>query len=1194
MKKNWIIRCGVPIHVLKKVFLVMKLTFLLMIMFQVSTWATGFSQESRVSLQMKDVSLEKVILELRDQTGIRFFYSIDKIKSIEHLSIVATNEMLKDVLNRLLEGTGLTYTLLDNVIVIKDITEVDQVRRAVRLKGWVVDEKKQALPGVTIKLMGTSVGTATDSRGWFSIVLPVTEGRLEFSFVGFSTQIVDFNRTSERDTMRVILKENVVNMDEVVVTGYQSVKKKAMAGSFSKVEAKDLVMTGSQTLEQMLQGKLPGVMVVNQSGLTGTRQKVRVRGTSTLVGNAEPVWVVDGIIQQDPLPFSTSELTNIGDDNMDMIKNFIGGAISWLNPNDIQDITVLKDASATAIYGTKAANGVIVITTKKGERGRLALSYTGNFSVGEKLDYDKLEIMNSKQRVDLSREAYQRGAQVPNDKIGYIGLALAYQRGEISFEDFNNGAKKLESVNTNWFDVLYQTPFSHSHSLSFSGGNDNSTYYASLGYSNNENTAKGNSQTSYTGRLNLSSTFWNKLRLNVALSGSHAETSAFASGVDPFSYAINTNRAIACYQENGDLFYYDNDGRGYDYNILNELKYSGNENRSRNLNISVDVRWTMMEGLVFATTLGGNTTSTFGETWFTERTNYVARLRGYNYGEHDVYDEEFKLSRLPYGGVLTVDENESFNYSWRGQFEYVKNLGRHSINVMVGGELTSNKYKSYSQTNYGYMPERGLSFVDVPLGTRPNSDVNYTLNDAYARTKPSVSKSLSNTISYYISGSYMFDNRYAFNFSVRGDGSNRFGQDEKEKYLPVWSVGARWNVTDEHWLQGQDLLNSLSLSATFGYQGNVVDNVSSNLIARILPLDTETGEFKMTYTKLPNPDLKWEKTRSVNLGINFSILRSKVNGSFEYYYKKTSDLITQREIPYENGEHSMYVNGGNMKNSGWDLSFSLVPVRTKDFVWSLGFNTSKVNNEVNSEFEPRGDWKEVIGGNYNKKGYPIFSFWAFRFAGLNPENGGPLFDLSGSDSNEGALDVTRYMVHVGKSEPDLTAGINMNFRYRNWALSTSFYWSTGNQCFLDSPYAEMNKTYGMPSEYKNASTQLLKRWRKSGDEDYTNIPSIPVGENSLAIYPFKDNSTALYPYEAWAYSDIRVVDAWYIRCNSINLSYTFPEKMIRRFAQNVSFSMTLTNPFQIVSSDFDSRDPEVAKGSQPLTRNFSFSLNVSF
>ena len=1194
MKKNWINRRGVPIHVLKKVFLMMKLTFLLTVVLQVSTWATGFSQENRVSLQMKDVSLETIILELREQTGIRFFYSIDKIKAIEHLSIDVKNEVLKDVLSRLLEGTGLTYTLLDDVIVIKDlVVNQDPVRIFIRLKGWVVDEKKRAMPGVTVKLSGTSLGTATDAKGWFSLQLPVPEGRLEFSFVGFATQIVDFSVRTARDTMRVVLKEDLIKMDEVVVTGYQAVKKKAMAGSYSKVDADELVMTGSQTLEQMLQGKLPGVMVINQSGLTGTRQKVRVRGTSTLVGNADPVWVVDGIIQQDPLPFSTSELTNIGDDNMDMIKNFVGGAIAWLNPNDIQDITVLKDASATAIYGVKAANGVIVITTKKGERGRLSLNYSGNFSVGEKLNYDKLEIMNSKQRVDLSREAYERGAQVPNDKIGYIGLALAYQRGEISYDEFDRGAKALESVNTNWFDVLYQTPFSHSHSLSFSGGNENSTYYASLGYSSNQNTAKGNSQTSYTGRLNLSSTFWNKLRLNVSLSGSHTETKAFANGVDPFNYAINANRAIACYEEDGSLFYYASGDDGYDYNILNELKYSGNENRSRSLNLSVDARWTILEGFVFSTTLGGGSISTFGESWFTERTHYIAGIRGYNYGEYDVFDTDFKVSPLPYGGELNVDENEGFNYSWRGQFEYIKNFGRHAVNVMVGGELSSNKHKSYAQTNYGYMPERGLSFVDVPLGTRPSTDANYTLN-GYARTAPSLTKSLNNTLSYYVSGSYMYDNRYALNFSVRGDGSNRFGQDEKEKYLPVWSIGARWNVTDEHWLQGQDLLNYLSLSATFGYQGNVVENVSANLIAKILPLDPETGEFKMTYTKLPNPDLKWEKTKSINLGINFSVLHSKVNGSFEYYYKKTEDLVTQREIPYENGEHSMYVNGGNMKNSGWELSFSLVPVRTRDFVWSLGFNTSKVYNEVSSEFEPTGDWKEVTGGKYNKKGYPVSSFWAFRFAGLNPRNGGPLFDMSGAATNAGELDVTQYMVHAGKLDPDLTAGLNMNFRYKNWTLATSFYLSTGNQCFLSSPYGEMNNTYGMPSEYKNASTQLLKRWRESGDEKYTNIPSIPVGENCLPMYPFKDSSVSLYPYEAWANSDVRVVDAWYLRCNSISLSYVFPERLIRRFAQNVGFTMTLSNPFQIVSSDFDSRDPEVAKGSQPLTRNFTLSLNVSF
>ena len=1168
----------------------MKKGRLFIVLFFVFAGLPGLSwgQSRTMDIKVRDASLVEV-LEVLQANGYQTFYNTRAAREVTGITLDLRGATVEEVLEAATRGTRLTYSVTGNTVVISERRAGPQ--RSFRVSGRVEDESGTPLPGVTVLVKGTTVGVTTDTEGHFNFMVPEADSlTLVFSFVGYADKEVAVR--GDMAGLKVVLKQEVEEIDEVVVTGYQAIKQKAMAGSYSKVTADDLVITGTETLEQMLQGKLPGVMVMNTSGLTGTRQKIRVRGTSTLVGNAEPVWVVDGIIQQDPLPFSTSELANIGDDNMDMIRNFVGGAISWLNPNDIQDITVLKDASATAIYGVKAANGVIVITTKKGERGRLSLNYSGSFSVGEKLDYDKLEIMNSKQRVDLSREAYERGAQVPNEKIGYIGLALAYQRGEISYEEFNEGAKQLETVNTNWFDVLYQTPFSHSHSVSFSGGNENSTYYASLGYSNTENTAKGNSQTSYTARLNLSSTFWEKLRLNVSLSGSHTETKAFAEGVDPFNYAINTNRAIGCHDEEGDLFFYYKNG--YDYNILNELRYSGNENRSRNLNLSVDLRWTIVDGIVLSTTLGGGSSSTFGETWFTERTHHVAMLRGYDYGLYDPFDDEFKTSFLPYGGVLTTDENENFNYTWRGQFEFIKNIDRHSMNVVVGGELSSNKYKSINQVNYGYMPDRGLTFVDVPLGVRPSTESDYTLNEQYARTSPSLSKTLNNTLSYYVAGSYMFDNRYALNVSVRGDGSNRFGQDEKEKFLPVWSVGLKWNVTDEPWLLGQDILNQLSLTATYGYQGNVVESVSSNLIAKILPLDEETGEFKMTYTKLPNPDLKWEKTQSVNLGINFSILRNKVNGSFEYYYKKTKDLVTEREIPYENGVNTMYVNGGDMKNSGWDLAFSFIPVRTKDFVWSLSFNTSKVNNEVSSDFEPTGDWREVTSGDYNKKGYPVSSFWAFRFAGLNPENGGPLFDLSGSDTNEGELDVTQYMVHAGKLDPDLTAGINMSFRYRNWSLSTSLYLSTGNQCFLDSPYSEMDNTYGMPSEYQNASTQLLKRWRQPGDEAHTDIPSIPVGENCITFYPFKDSSVALYPYEAWEYSDARVADAWYLRCNNINLQYTFPERLTRKFAQNMSFSMTLTNPFQIVSSDFDSRDPEVAKGNQPLTRNFSFNLNISF
>lgn len=1145
------------------------------------------SQTKKVNINVRDASLAEV-LEVIQSNGYQTFFNARNVSLVKGINLHLKEATIPQILDAALKGTNLTYEVSENTVIIRQKTETS---KGYKVTGVVEDEKGNKLPGVTIQVKGTTMGVATDATGNFKLLIPQQDSIvLVFSFIGYQKKEITVK--GNMHFLKIVLSQNVEEIDEVIVTGYQAIKQKAMAGSYSKVSADDLIITGTETLEQMLQGKLPGVMIMNTSGLTGSRQKIRVRGTSTLVGNAEPVWVVDGIIQQDPLPFSTTELANIGDDNMDMIRNFVGGAISWLNPNDIQDITVLKDASATAIYGVKAANGVIVITTKKGKRGRLSLNYSGSFSIGEKLNYGQLELMNSKQRVDLSREAYERGAQVPNEQIGYIGLALAYQRGEISYEEFDKGAKMLETTNTNWFDILYQTPLSHSHSISFSGGNDNSTYYASIGYSNTENTAKGNSQTSYTARLNLSSTFWNKLRLNISLSGSHTKTKAFAEGVDPFNYAINTNRAISCYNSDGELFFYKNGG--YNYNILNELQYSGNENRSRNLNLSLDLRWTILDGLMLSTTLGGGSISTIGESWFTERTHHIASLRGYDYGLYDPFDPEFKNSYLPYGGVLTLDENENFNYTWRGQFEFVKTIDLHTLNLIIGGELSSNEYKSYNQVNYGYMPERGLSFVEVPLGIRPNMDTNYALNNNYARTSPSIGKTLNNTLSFYFAGSYMFGNRYALNVSVRSDGSNRFGQDEKEKFLPVWSVGARWNVTEESWLSNQDIVNNLSLTATFGYQGNVVESVSSNLIARILPLDAETGEFKMTYSKLPNPDLKWEKTKSINLGVNFSILRNKVNGTFEYYYKKTEDLITEREIPYENGEHSMYVNGGNMKNSGWDLTFSFIPIRTNDFIWSLSFNTSHVDNKVSSDFEPTGDWKEVTNGEYNKKGYPVSSFWAFRFAGLNPQNGGPLFDLSGSDTNDGELDVTQYMVHVGKLEPDLTAGINMSFRYKNWSLSTSLYLSTGNQCFLDSPYSEMNNTYGMPSEYQNASTQLLDRWRKPGDEEFTNIPSIPVGENCITFYPFKDSNVALYPYEAWAYSDVRVVDAWYLRCNNINLSYTFPEKLTRKFAQHMNLSMTLTNPFQIVSKDFDSRDPEVAKGNQPLTRNFSFNLNISF
>lgn len=1144
------------------------------------------SQNQQITLTLKNVTVEQAVNEAELLLKQNFFFSKNEVDVNRKINVNLSKASLKELIRQVF-GASFSYRMEGDIIVVQPKKVMDeQQKENITIQGKVIDKQKLPLPGVTVVIKGSKLGTATDMDGQFKLVSPKQDSVvLVFSFVGMMKKEVHIVNDKP---LVVTLEEEVNEMNEVVVTGYQTVKKRSMAGSSSNVKAEDLVINGTQTLEQALQGKLSGVMVMNQSGLTGTRQKVRVRGTSTLVGNAEPVWVVDGIIQEDPLPFQASQLTDIGGDNMDMIKNFVGGAISWLNPNDIDNIVVLKDASSTAIYGVKAANGVIVITTKKGERGRVSIGYSGNFSISNRLNYKKMELMNSMQRVDASREAFDKGGILQGeDQVGYMALALAYQRREISFEEFNTRVKKLETGNTDWFDILFQTPFSHNHNLSISGGNEKSTYRASFGMNNQNNTAKGNGQKSYTGSLNISSMFWDQVSISLGLSGNISKTEAFI-GIDPYTYASTTNRAIPCFDEEGELYFYKNE-KGL-YNVLNELNNSGNKNTTSSVNSNLNVRWSVGGGFTLSSILGYNISFSSGESWYSEKSNHITQIRGYEFGAYWPGDARFIGSRLPYGGELNMNEARNDNYTWRNQLEFTKTLGTHAVSGMIGQEVRSNKYDGYAQTDYGYMPDRGKSFAPVPIVYGANKIAN-----TLARSTPTITDRKANYLSYYGNMSYMYDERYALNASIRMDASNRFGQNKSTRYQPVWSVGARWNVTREHWLEEQDLLNDLSLRASYGFQGNVAENVGPNLVARIDPVNT-TGEYTMSIASLPTPNLKWEKNKSINVGIDFSIFKNKINGSFEYYHKRTEDMLTTREVPLENGVVTMIINGGNMKNSGWDLSFSLVPVRTKDFVWTLGMNTSKVYNSVDSDLAPTGKWQDAVTGDFNKKDYPVSSFWAFRFTGLNPENGGPLFDFSQANTQSAELDVTQYMKYAGKLEPDFTAGLNTSFRYKTLSLSANFYLSTGNKMFLSSPYGGdvRGSATKIPYEYYNMSTQLLDRWRKPGDEAFTSIPALPHPGNSGALNPFYNFTTTIYPYDAWSNSDARVVNSSYLRCNNIMLSYTLPQNRISRFAQNISCSISVSNPFQIVSKDFHGRDPEVASGKQPLSKNYSLSVNMNF
>ena len=1176
----------------KRLLLTMKLLSVFIFVSSLTLSAAAFSQE-KVNLNVRSTDLSTVLMQITNQTNVKILYNENLLRHVSCEDMDLRDMLVEDALRQVLAGTGFSFVTENGVYVIVRDNEDEKDPRVVN--GRVVDTKNNPLPGVSVIVKGTTSGTATDVRGRFKLVLPDTTSTLVFSFIGMERQEV---RYTGQDTLVVTMHEGTEDLGEVLVTGYQELDKKTAIGAISQISGEDLVMNGTNSLSQMLQGKIPGMMVINDSGLTGQRQRVRVRGTSTILGNADPVWVVDGIIQDDPLPFEMEEFNaNLGGNmstNTDLMRDFVGTAIDWLNPGDIESINVLKDAAATAIYGIEAANGVIVITTKRGKAGSPQVSYYGRYSTSLRLNYNRLEIMNSQERVELSREGFIRGAAFPDENIGYTGLAMQFLRGELTYDELKEEAQRLEAVNTDWFDILYRNPFSHEHSISFSGGGEGGTYRASINYNKTVNTAKGNDQERYRASINMNSRLGNKFTIFGSVSGSYTETNAFANNVSPYSDAMNTSRAIPCWDENGDLYFYQNGA--YLYNIVNELRNTGHNNTQSSVNVNMNLRYSVTDDLRVSLQVGGSRSNTFSAQWFGERSYYMAGIRGYDYGTALPGDQLYIECPVPFGGYYIANESRNLNYTVRLQADYTKRFKDvHTMSLMAGWEIRSSKYDGYQQSTYGYQPERGQVFADLPL------DLDGSLN-SYAVSQPKLTDRISNTASYYASASYNYKQRYAISLNVRGDANNRFGTDKRDTFTPVWSMGLRWNFSDEEWMRNVNhIFTDLSLMATFGYQANLSEAVSPYLTASYNVANWETGELSMSISKRPTPGITWEKTMSMDYNLTWSLFEGRLNGSFSYYYKKTTDLISQRPVPQENGVENTYINEGDMTNSGWDMYLSLVPVRTKNFTWSLSttfsHNKNKVKSDVNNNVDSRGQinrtWETAVSGTMTWEGYPQGAFWAFRFAGLDPENGGPIIDYTGIDQPGAEDNPTLYMEYQGQMDPTDNIGVNMVFRYKSFSLPVSIYYVHGGKRFLPSPWTNYDR---MPSEYTNVSTELNKRWRQPGDEAHTNIPGVPVrgAYERDTYYVGGVVETGIYPYQAWRYSNARVVNMWYIRFNDFQLSYDLPERWIRNFASSVRISAYASNPLQIKSKDFKGRDPEVAMGSQPRERSFSIGLDITF
>ncbi|RXK87067.1 SusC/RagA family TonB-linked outer membrane protein [Filimonas effusa] len=1196
---------------LTKTLLVMKLTAILLTVAFVQAYASGSAQT--VTLSKKEVSLKDLFAIVKQQTGYVAFYSKNLLSEGKPVSITATDMPLEQFLAQALKGQPFSFRIEDKTISLFRRPAASSQANAVlytdliaalpeediTLKGRITDTAGHVLPGVSVNIRGKAKTVTTDSKGQFT--LTATPGdMLVITYVGHETLYYQVNKGV--NTLSLKMLPVIDNLSDVVIevnTGYQILQKSNFIGSAATVSGKSLYLNGINTLEQALQGKLAGVVIQNTSGLTGVRQRTTVRGVSTLSGSDEPVWVVDGIIQQDPLPFKAQELNTSGGitrDNFDYIRNFVGNSINWLNPNDIEDITVLKDAAATAIYGIKAANGVIVITTKRGKSGPVNISYNTSFSMTDKVDYEKLNMMSSKERVAVSREIYNRGliagsANI-NNQIGYAGALNEYlYLKTISAEEFNSRVAAMESENTDWFNILFRNPFSTNHTLSISGGSNNTSYYTSIGYNSSTGTAIGNNSKGYTANVSIMSRVNNKLTLSSRLSGSFKNTEGFYQ-FDPNDYATNMNRVVPAFNADGSPFFY-RESNGYLYNAVNERGNTGNSNKVLTANAVLEANYEIIPGLRLQTLFSYNAISTNGETYATEQSKYVAStLRYSDYGTVKSVDLTYKNSRLPIGGELNELTSTSNAWNWRNSISYSKVFrGKHAIGFMFGQELQSQRYNGFNVTNYGYLRDRGKSFAVLPsVVTSAN-----TPNDLLTKMTPKITDNLTNNMGLYLTGNYSYDNRYVFNMSVRTDRSNRFGQLTNEKFNPVYAGGARWNISNEKWFEKNSWLSMLSARASVGYQRNIAAGASPDLIVKIssnanggVAVDPYTGDNLLSITKLPYTDLRWEQNLSVNLGLDLSLFNNKVQVSAEYYTKRGKDMITTLNIPIEYGVTSMLVNGGSMNNQGYEVTAAFVPLRTKNFTWSMSVNTSKNINTVKKVGANQlVTYQTAIGGSLYKEGNPVSGFYAFRFDGIDPTNGQPKIDLTYKDGADVANDPTTYMTYAGKANPDFTSGIGMNLRYKTLTLSTSFYLQLGGKKFLAPLY---KLTRDLPTEYQNLSRNILDRWTP-GNPTAT-MPGLPDAAVPYVALP--NGKTSLSPYEMYNYSTDRIVSASSLRCNNLSLSYMVDNKLARRIGfKSINIGAGISNVFSVNAGGFRGIDPEVATGGQPRTRSYTCNINVS-
>lgn len=1083
------------------------------------------------------------------------------------------------------------------------------IAQNIDVHGTVKGVSGDGLIGSTIRVKGTTKGTVSNEKGEFVLEAVPLKSTLVVTMLGFLSKEVPAERT-----VSIVLEEDAVGLQDVVVTGFQQIDKDKFTGSAVTLKSDDVKIDGLPDVSRMLEGRAAGVSIQNVSGTFGSAPKIRIRGATSLNGANKPLWVIDGVVNEDIVNISNDQLSS-GDPT-----TLLGSAVAGLNPNDIETFDILKDAAAAALYGARAMNGVIVITTKKGKNGKATISYSGNFTTQLKPSYRNFNIMNSAQQMSMlgewERKGYLNTSVLSSSDFGVYGkyYNLTYGDDQGNFPVINTPeAKKAylmryANANTDWFDVLYRQNLIQEHSLSISFGTDKSQSYFSTSYMNDNGWTIADKVSRYT--LNFRNTYNLSKRVTLNFStlasvrnqrvpGSLNRSSNPVEGkfdrdfdINPFSYALNTSRTLTAYDENGNLEFF---RRNYaPFNIVHELANNKIQLNLADIRLQGELSYKITDHLSYDFLGAIRYVQTGREHMIHENANManayraadnatIAERNKYLYRDPDDPNAP-PVVVLPSGGFYNRQEDQMKFYNIRNNLRYNRTFNtRHNVNLLAGQEIKYTDRQNSNNTGYGYQYDQGGSpFVDYRI-LKQTIEANfpyYGMGYEYERFA-----------AFYASAGYTLDEKYNFTAYLRYDGSNRFGKSAAARWLPTYTVAGSWNFDRENflkklpWISMGRLRGSYGLSADPGPSTNAAALFKSLITNRPFANEKESA---LQLAALENSELTWEKLYSGNVGLDLGLFNNRVSLSVDGYVRRSFDLIDQIKTSGIGGQMFKVANYANMESQGVDFSLGGVVVRKGDFDWRTTLNFGYAQTLITKVDNFPGIFDMVKAEGVNVKGRPVRSLFSIDYKYLNPETGVPVFV---NENGEVSSDVylqdqnVKYLTYEGPVDPPFTGGFNNTLKYKDFTFNVLFTGQAGNKIRLNPIFK------GSFSDLDASPKEFLDRWEIPGEESQTNVPSI-----SDKLY--QQYLSGTYPYNIYNYSRERVAKGDFVRLKSVSLAYKVPLLAVKKVglsAASVQFSAT---NLWLVYSDkkLKGQDPEFFNAggvAQPLQKQFTLALKLT-